>query len=126
MLNFIPNVTRSDVERIVTRDFAPAVADRVLSVLETYGVKPWHLEKERTQLACLKLAHGDLRDLERHISVAGSDFRDAVGAAESPNLFRIGFVGMSKLMQSDPGAFEELQREDWQQYQEWLAAGVSQ
>jgi hypothetical protein len=120
MPQFVPEVTRSDVERVVRRDFPPEVVDRVLSLLESYGPEKWHMERNRVHLACLKLVHDDLQSLQRQISVAKFDYRDVVGAAEYPEVFKIGFVGMEKLNASDPSALEELYRRDWEQYQSWL------
>ena len=116
----IPKVTRSDVERVVGRDFPPELVNHVLSLLESYGPQKWHMERNRVHLACLKLADGDFQSLHRQISVAKSDYRDVVGAAEYPEVFKIGFVGMEKMNASDPSALEQLYRRDWEQYQSWL------
>jgi hypothetical protein len=120
MADFVPKVTYADVERVVRRDYPDEVVDRVMSLLDQYGHEKWHLEEPRVLLACLKLANGDLRELQRQISVASSDFRDVLAAAEYPGVCAIGFVGMKKLKETNPSRLDELQQRDWDQYREWL------
>ncbi len=55
----IPKVTEVDVQRIVRRDFPPQAVAKVLSLLEQCRV----MEADRTRLAILKLANGDLDEL---------------------------------------------------------------
>jgi hypothetical protein len=61
----------------------------VLAVLDDYGSEPYHREKERVQLAVLRLSrwrHEPLRDL---MDTARADYRDVLMAAEywrEPNL----------------------------------------
>jgi hypothetical protein len=110
-------VSESDVERIVHRDFAPETNDHVLRQLESYGTEKWHRERHRVRLALLKLANGDLQELECRLRVALVDFRDVLAAAEYPGQFRIGFIGMEKLGRE---GLEELERQDWEQFQAWF------
>ena len=120
MADFVPQVSSTDVERVIRRDFPEDTLDRVMLLLRQYGHEKWHLERPRVLLACLKLANGDLRELQRQVTVARSDFRDVLAAAEYPAVLAIGFIGMKKLKETDPSALDELQRRDWEQYQEWL------
>jgi hypothetical protein len=122
MSQSIPKVTRSDVVRVVERQFPPDVIDRVLLLLEAYGLEKWHRERDRVHLACLKLASGDLKALGHQISVARMDYRDVVGAAEYPEVFKLGFVGMKQLKETNPTALQESQQQDWEQYSSWLYA----
>jgi hypothetical protein len=122
MSQSIPKVARSDVERVTKRQFPADVVDRVLLLLETYGSEEWHRERDRVHLACLKLASGDLKSLEHQIAVARLDYRDVVGAAEYPEMFKLGFVGMKQLKETNPSALQESQQRDWEQYESWLNA----
>src|SRR5262245_19325929 len=84
-----PTVSRADVERVVRRDFGPELLPQVLSILDEYV----ELERERVQVAVLKLANGNLDDLRRYIESAKCDWRDVLGPAEYPlytrKMFRI-------------------------------------
>src|SRR5687767_3459069 len=88
-----PKVSRSDVERIVRRDFPADRFDYVMTTLDEYGTKDWQRERDRVQLAVLKLAAGSLDALRRYIEWAKSDYRDVLGPAEYPGytkkMFRI-------------------------------------
>ncbi len=55
-----PSVSRADVERVVRRDFPKGAALEVLTALDRYGVEEYELERDRVQLAVLKLARGNL------------------------------------------------------------------
>lgn len=116
----IPTVTRSDVVRVVQREFSPEVVDRAMLLLDTYGTETWHRERDRVHLACLKLADGDLRALQQQISVARMDYRDVIGPAEYPEVLKLGFVGMKEFNETNPTALHEKQQHDWEQYQSWL------
>jgi hypothetical protein len=80
--------------------------------------KSHHFERNRVHAAVLKLADGDLLDLQRQVAVADADFREVVGAAEYPAQMKIGFVGMERI---GPDRLHELRELDWQEYSAWLA-----
>ena len=109
-----PTVTRADVERVVRRDFAPAVVRGVLDLLDSYNDR----EQARVQLAALKLANGDVARLGHYVEAAKCDWRDVLGAAEYPKYTK-------KAFRIDALFFEERRSiidADWQQYQEWINA----
>lgn len=111
-----PEVSHSDVERIVRRDF-PQHATEVIALLEGYGTEDYHREKDRVRLAVLKLAHGSQENLARQIESAKYDYRDVLLAAEYPGYAKIMF-------RLDKKPEEERRRViavDWKQYTEWLA-----
>jgi len=118
MPDFAPDIDEATVQRLVERDFPSGITDRVHSILATYGIKLHHFERNRVHAALLKLANGDLLDLQRQVAVADADFRDVVGAAEYPSQMKIGFVGMERI---GPDRLHELQELDWQEYSAWLA-----
>jgi len=111
-----PNITRADVLRVLAREFPEADAAVLLAVLDEYGGESWHRERERVQMAILKLAGGDGERLRHYVKSAWEDYRDVLAWAEYPGYAR---------EVPGPGALppEETQRiiaADWAQYQAWL------
>ena len=112
----IPEVTETDVIRIVHRDFPTKQFDAVMSILNEYGTEDWQRSVNRVRLAVLKLADGNLQALRREIDVARSDYRDVLAYAEYPGY-------MQKVPPSARLAEVEKERiilADWMQYQSWL------
>ena len=56
----------------------------VMAILDLYGVKSYERERERVQLAILKLSEGDARKLLHYLDVAKQDYRDVLYWAEYP------------------------------------------
>lgn len=79
-----PRVSRADVERIALRDFSSASLVEVLAILDEYGAEDHHREKDRVQLAVLKLSGGNRERLRREIEEAKCDYRDVLSPAEYP------------------------------------------
>ena len=111
-----PTVSRLDVERVVRRDFPSEAFSDVMSVLDGYGTESFQREKERVQLAVLKLAGGSHEKLRRGIEEAKCDYRDVLSPAEFP--------GYSKRVFRIDKVPEEDRRNvidsDWKQYSDWL------
>jgi hypothetical protein len=108
-----PHVSRADVERVARRDFLPEHVALVMASLDKYGGNDWQPERERVQLAALKLASGCAAKLFGLLD--GRDYRDLIAGAEYPGYSANWDIG------GLPGP--ERQRiidEDWAQYQEWL------
>jgi hypothetical protein len=85
-------------------------------MLDEYGVEDWQRERDRVQLAVLKLAAKSLEGLRRHIEAAKCDFRDVLGPAEYPGYEK-------KMFRIDKLPEAERQRiidADWKQYQDWF------
>jgi hypothetical protein len=111
-----PTVSRLDVERIVSRDFPAERFDDVMTTLDEYGTQDGQSERDRVQLAVLKLAAGNLDGLRRYIEWAKTDYRDVLSPAEYPGYTK-------KMFRIDKLPPEERQRiidADWKQYQDWL------
>ena len=111
-----PHLTRADVLRVLAREFPGGDAAALLAVLDEYGGESWHRERERVQMAILKLAGGDGERLRHYVKNAQEDYRDVLAWAEYPGYVR---------EVPGPGAPppEEAQRiiaADWAQYQAWL------
>ena len=61
----------------------------VISLLDTYGTESWERERERVQLAILKLSAGSEEKLREYLAVAKRDYRDVLFWAEYPDEARI-------------------------------------
>ena len=55
---------------------------RVLKLLDTDGLRPHERERERVQLAILKLSEGNEERLRQYVGVAKRDYRDVLFWAE--------------------------------------------
>ena len=114
----IPDVSVTDVERIVRRDFPKDEFDSALAALGQYADGSLPRECPRVQLAALKLAQGDLQSLRRHIANAERDYRDVLAAAEYPRYMSAGMFRVRELSRKEQQAIAD---SDWDQYQRWLA-----
>jgi hypothetical protein len=111
-----PSVSRADVERVVRRDFPAEACSEVLAMLDEYGSAGYHRERDRVQLAVLKLADGSRETLRREIEGAKCDYRDTLLSSEYPGYGK-------KMFHIDKATEEERQRvidADWKQYWDWL------
>jgi len=61
----------------------------VLELLDSYGVEPYEQERERVQLAILKLSGGSEEKLREFVAVAKRDYRDVLFWAEHPDKARL-------------------------------------
>lgn len=107
--------TRALVVQVVRRVFPGRELAEVLAVLDRYGAESHHRERERVQLAILKLCDGEARDdPTAYVEAACADYRDVLAWAESPNLSR-------RAVCKDPAERERLGALDRAQYRAWLA-----
>jgi hypothetical protein len=104
----VPTYREADLERVVSRDYAPA-ADEARAILARLRIdgRPASL---RIRMACLKLGAGRLDALQEASETAEVDFRDVLAAAEYP----------AYLTASDADARRRAIASDWQQLQDWL------
>ena len=112
-----PSVTRSDVERIVRRDFPSEDFATVMALLDEYGTRHHETERDRVQLAVLKNAAGSIDELLIQIQTAKMDYRDVLSWAEYPSY---------KWGEKDETKIRKMYRDDWQQYSDWLNKGSNQ
>ncbi len=117
MSDFVPAVDDGTIQRLIDRDYVDGVSGRVRTLLESYGGKPHHVERDRVRAAVLRLANGDLAEVQRQIAVANVDFRDVIGAAEFPSQMKLGFAGMARI---EAERLQELREQDWKDYCAWL------
>jgi hypothetical protein len=78
------------------------------------GIEPNAEERERVQLAILKLSGGDVEKLREQVRIAKEDYRDVLAYAEYPLEMESDTEKMS------PGKVEKIRRKDRKQYLEWL------
>jgi hypothetical protein len=77
--------TRDEVVAVVQKTFPESAHSRVLELLDTYGVESYERERERVQLAVLKLSDGDEEKLREFVAVAKCDYRDVLFWADNPD-----------------------------------------
>ena len=76
--------SRDEVVGVVRKTFPESSQSHVLALLDTYGVESYERERERVQLAILKLSDGNEEKLREFITVAKRDYRDVLFWAENP------------------------------------------
>src|SRR5882762_10699707 len=81
--------SRDEVVAVVQKTFPESAHSRVLELLDTYGVESYERERERVQLAILKLSAGSEEKLREFLAVAKRDYRDVLFWAEYPEESRL-------------------------------------
>jgi hypothetical protein len=81
--------SREEVVAIVQATFPESDWPRVLKLLDDYGVESYERERERVQLAILKLSAGNEEKLREFVAVAKRDYRDVLFWAEYPEESRL-------------------------------------
>jgi hypothetical protein len=84
---------------------------KIMGILDLYHGP----EKERVQIAILKLSGGDLESLREHVEIAKSDFRDVLAYAEYPEE-----MIKDTWKMSDKEEVKRIRERDRQQYIDWL------
>lgn len=74
--------TRDKVIQAVKIVFSNFKSEDVLDLLDLYGKEAHEYEKERVQLAILKISKGDMLKLRENINLAKIDYRDVLMSAE--------------------------------------------
>lgn len=93
--------------------FPEVTPDFILKRLERYDGR----ERERVQLAVLKLCTGSLDRLEEYIDTAIMDYRDVLAPAEYPREIARSPTELSEMSEKD---VETLREQDRQDYLTWL------
>src|SRR5881398_3047003 len=76
--------THDEVVAVVQKTFPESNWENVIQLLDEYGVEPYERERERVQLAILKLSEGNEEKLREFVAVAKRDYRDVLFWAENP------------------------------------------
>ena len=81
--------SRDEVVAAIEATFPESSRAGVLELLDSYGVEPYEQERERVQLAILKLSGGSEEKLREFVAVAKRDYRDVLFWAEHPDEARL-------------------------------------
>ena len=81
--------SRDEVVAAIQATFLKSSWARVLELLDTYGVESHERERERVQLAILKLSEGNEEKLREFVAVAKRDYRDVLFWTENPDEARL-------------------------------------
>ncbi|HYS95996.1 MAG TPA: hypothetical protein VEL08_05670 [Chthoniobacterales bacterium] len=81
--------SRDEVVAAIQATFLKSSWARVLELLDTYGVESHERERERVQLAILKLSEGNEEKLREFVAIAKRDYRDVLFWAENPDEARL-------------------------------------
>src|SRR5437016_7919414 len=73
----------------IKSSFPESSRARVLELLGGYGIESYERERERVQLAILKLSGGSEEKLREFLAVAKRDYRDVLFRAEYPEESRL-------------------------------------
>jgi len=76
--------SRADVVELAKAEFPGLEPAVVLSILDEYGKEAHEGERERVQLAILKLSSGDEGKLLHNVVAAKEDYRDVLMWSEDP------------------------------------------
>lgn len=106
--------TRELVIKKTKQIFPEHPYDYVMQSLELYGQMEHETNKERVQLAILKLTQTNKDNFCKHIVHAKIDYRDILAAAESPHYLNVDY---SKTTEPERKALIE---KDLQEYNTWL------
>ncbi len=81
--------TREDVLALIRASFGEEDRDLAARLLDAYPTEACALERERVQLAIIKLSQGSVEKLKEHLAVAEADYRDVLLWADDPREARI-------------------------------------
>jgi hypothetical protein len=82
-------LSRDEVVAAIQATFPESRLARVLELVDSYGVESCERERERVQLAILKLSGGSEEKLREFVAVAKRDYRDVLFWAENPDEARL-------------------------------------
>ncbi len=106
--------TRELVMKKVKDVFPKEDVSKIMSILDQYGVESYEQERERVQIAILKLSEGEVKELEEGVKVARQDYRDVLAYAEYPLEMK------EEAWTLDEQKAKEIREKDRKQYLEWL------
>jgi hypothetical protein len=109
----VSQVSRNDVLRVTHRDFPGESPEVVLAILDEYADH----ERDRVQLAILKLSGGQIDELLNYAGAAIQDYRDVIAWAEYRRYFDSGLVVGDQI---NSETIRRLQDEDRDEYLRWL------
>src|ERR1700731_3917491 len=81
--------SRDEVLAAVQKAFPESSQTQVLESLDNYGIESYEHERERVQLAILKLSEGNEEKLREFAAIAKRDYRDVLFWVEYPEESRL-------------------------------------
>ena len=99
----------------IEKDFNKKYRELAKSGLELYGTENHEIERERVQMAILKLANGNIDELSRLVKIAKKDYRDVIALAEYPEEMKL-----NNVKEIDEKELESIRKRDRRQYLDWL------
>lgn len=78
------NHTREEVMAAAQSRFSSQPMATIIEILDLYGAEPHEGERERVQLAILKLSEGDVNKLLHFVEAAKQDYRDVLFWTDHP------------------------------------------
>jgi hypothetical protein len=81
--------SRDELIAAIRTTFPKSSWECVIELLDSYGVESYERERERVQLAILKLSAGSGEKLREFVAVAKRDYRDVLFWAEYPEEARL-------------------------------------
>src|SRR5437867_11469176 len=99
----------------VAQCFPGQEADEIIAILDLYGTEPYERERERVQIAILKLSEGSVERLHANVEAAKRDYRDVLAYAEYPEE-----MSRATWRISDQEEVRALRERDRRQYLDWL------
>jgi hypothetical protein len=88
---------------------------KIIAFLDEYGTEPYERERERVQIAILKLSGENIDHLHVQVAMAKKDYRDILAFAEYPEE-----MSNSTRKISDQETVNNIRKRDRQQYLHWL------
>ncbi|HET9251450.1 MAG TPA: hypothetical protein VFP58_04975 [Candidatus Eisenbacteria bacterium] len=112
MPQYHPDVTEADIERIVRRDYPPALHGEIHEAIRAVEVR----EKTRVVMACLKVSAGNFESLKGNLHNASGWWREIISDAEYPHYTKKMFY-IERLSEEEQ---ERIIEKDKAQYLDWL------
>ena len=66
------------IQSLVVEQFPQEDVTMVMAILDYYGIEPYERERERVQIAILKLSTGDVDKLLHYVDAPEQDYRDVL------------------------------------------------
>jgi hypothetical protein len=109
-----PEISNSDIKRIIKRDFSQSEFVETENILQLYKSES-ESGRNRVFASILKLSNGDLELLKKFVEKAKYDFRDIISLSEYPSYTEHAF-GNDLSEQKK----KQLIEDDWSQYKYWF------
>ena len=106
-------VSDSDIERILRRDYPEADLPELRALIRDVNVR----EKPRVIAACLKIAGGSTQRLRKELVDVPGYYREILSGAEYPMATK-NWSSIDRLSDSER---QRIYDKDWEQYQLWFA-----